>query len=149
MLYIYFVYCITVYLILYNSYLLLLLQHYCPVVIFIFCGNCRKDYRGERWIHQAHIRLPGDHPVRTGEADDEDLQKRREEGEETWETRRWRGDLWKRFSFWPQRAETAEVSTCLSLSVCLSVCLSLSLREQAPLHIRVWPVEKRKRAKAW
>ncbi len=35
MLYIYVVYCITVYLILCDSYLLLLLQHYCPV-IFIF-----------------------------------------------------------------------------------------------------------------
>lgn len=71
--------------------------------------SCVSPPRSQRWNDQAHLRMPGDHPVGAGEANDENVPQGGEEGEEARQRSRWRRLLRRWTALWPPRDETPEV----------------------------------------
>ncbi len=121
MLYIYVVYCITVYLILCDSYLLLLLQHYCPVIfIFVEIVGQIKGMRDEstKPTYGCQVTIHSEQEkqmLKIYRKEEKRERKREKRGDE--------GDTWENsFNFDPKELRLQRWAP-VSLSLCLSVFL--------------------------
>lgn len=95
------------------------------------CISSRREPKGQRRSDQAHLWMSGDHTVRAGETDDEDVPQRGEEGEEERQRNRWQRLLRCCHDLRPQRDESPAVChlSHLSLGPFALICLfSLSVR---------------------
>ncbi len=156
MLDIYVVYCITVYLILCDSYLLLLLQHYCPVIfIFVEIAGQIKGMRDEstKPTYGCQVTIHSEQEKQMLK-----IYRKKRRGRGNVRNEEMKGIPGKTLLIltpksWDCRGEhlsLSPLSLSLSLSLSplsLSLSLSLSLRVQALLHISVWPVERERERK--
>lgn len=81
-----------------------------PFIYYMFVLVFPSRVPKSQWrSDQAHVWVPGDHPFRAGETDDEDVPQGGEEREEERQRNRWQRHLRCCHALWPQRDESPAV----------------------------------------